>query len=50
MGDVVVHKKNINYILYTGQIVADKKFKITNIHMTNKKKIIVNIIFKINIF
>jgi hypothetical protein len=32
MGDIVVHKKNLNYPLYTGQVVADKKFIITNIH------------------
>jgi hypothetical protein len=49
-GDIVVHRKNLNYILYTGQIVADKKFKIPNIHRTNKKQIIVNKIFKIKMF
>jgi hypothetical protein len=42
MRDFVVHTKNLNYLLYTGQIVTDKKFKITNIHKTNKKQIIVN--------
>jgi hypothetical protein len=50
MGDIVVHRKNLNYILYTGQIVADKKFKITNIHRTNKKQIIMNKFFKIKMF
>jgi hypothetical protein len=50
MRDFVVHKKNLNYLLYTGQIVTDKKFKITNIHKTNKKQIIVNKSFIIKMF
>jgi hypothetical protein len=50
MGYIVVHKKNLKCLLYTEEDVADKNFKITNIHMTNTKQTIANKNFKVKIF
>jgi hypothetical protein len=38
---IVVYKKNLICLLYTGQVVIDKNFKITNIHRTNKKLLLI---------
>jgi hypothetical protein len=50
MGYIVVHKKNQKCLLYTEEVVVDKNFKITNIHMTNTKQTISNKNFKIKTF
>jgi hypothetical protein len=47
---IVVYKKNLICLLYIGQVVIDKNFKITNIHRTNKKQFIVNNFFKLKYF